>query len=219
MWKPGFIYAERVRARLDGFRRAFCIYSTHHRGDAKRPGMVMGLDRGHACVGMAYRVAPDRAPATLAYLRAREQVNGVYREARVPLTLLDSEYRHVTAIAYIVERAHPSYAGALPLTRQAALIRGAKGISGPNLDYLVNTVAHLRELAIREPDLERLLVLSGPLFSRGTCCPETAVRPGSRALLAACRTPARGVPLMRPADRRRFVYRMQMAKWAARPEG
>ena len=56
MWRPGFAYEEAQHARLTGYRRCFCIYSVYHRGTPERPGMVLGLDRGGACEGIAYRV-------------------------------------------------------------------------------------------------------------------------------------------------------------------
>ena len=57
MWRPGFAFEEARRARLTGYRRCFCIYSVHHRGTPERLGMVLGLDRGGACEGIAYRIA------------------------------------------------------------------------------------------------------------------------------------------------------------------
>ena len=79
MWRPGFAYEEAQRARLVGYRRCFCIYSVHHRGSPERPGLVLGLDRGGACEGIAYRIAAPRADETYQYRRARELINGVYR--------------------------------------------------------------------------------------------------------------------------------------------
>ena len=118
MWRPGFAHAEAVHARVDGWRRGFYIYSTHHRGTHARPGLVLALDRGGACEGIAYRIPAAEAARTLAYLRAREQVNGVYREARVIARLEDGSGRHVDAIAYVAERAHPSYAGSCRSVRR-----------------------------------------------------------------------------------------------------
>ena len=166
MWRPGFAFVEAVPARLTGYRRCFCIYSVNHRGAPKRPGLVLGLDRGGVCDGVAYRIAPEHARATADYLRVREQVNGVYREAHLPVTLHEAERREVLAQAYIVERAHPSYTGPLTALQQAHLIRGAKGISGTNLDYLINTLAHLATLDIHASDLQRILTLIGPHFAR-----------------------------------------------------
>ncbi|HYD15448.1 MAG TPA: gamma-glutamylcyclotransferase, partial [Hyphomicrobium sp.] len=164
---PGFAYAESRRARLTGYHRAFCIYSIHYRGTERRPGLVLGLDRGGVCEGIAFRLAPETRAETLAYLRRRELIYSVYREALVPLeiaTTSESEpHRTVWGLAYIAERAHPAYAGRLSLPREAALIRRSAGRSGTNLDYLLSTRRHLLDLGIREPRLDRLVALAGPL--------------------------------------------------------
>src|SRR5260370_33351035 len=79
MWRPGFSYLERVLARLYGAHRALCVLSHVHRGTPERPGLVLGLDRGGTCRGIAYRTAAKHRGATVAYLRAREQVTAGYR--------------------------------------------------------------------------------------------------------------------------------------------
>ncbi len=213
MWRPGFEFEEAIPARLTGYRRGFYVYSTNHRGTAKRPGLVLGLDRGGVCDGVAFRVSATHARATGAYLRAREQVHGVYRETLVPVTLHEANHREVLAQAYIVERAHPSYTGALPLHVQANLIRGARGVSGANLDYLVNTLSRLETLGIDEPELRRLMTLIGPHFARGADDPQSGSRP--RALLNICRRLPFKAPLFHLSERRRFVFRRQLAMWAA----
>jgi cation transport protein ChaC len=160
-------------------------------------------------------VSAANAVETIAYLRSREQVNGVYREARLPVEITEGENREVTALAYIVERAHPSYAGRLPLTMQARLIRGAQGVSGLNLDYLISTLRHLAELGIRERELERILTLIGPYAAR-----VPATSRGSAAAVGILRA-ARGQPVsvrrMRPEQRRRFLYRLLLSANGARP--
>jgi glutathione-specific gamma-glutamylcyclotransferase len=214
MWRPGFEYAESVRARLTGFRRCFCIYSVNHRGAPARPGLVLGLDRGGVCDGVAYRIAPENARSTAEYLRVREQVNGVYREAHLPVTLAGPKHREVLAQAYIVERAHPSYTGPLSLATQAQLIRGARGISGNNLDYLINTLTHLDTLGIAEPELRRIMTLIGPHFGRAAF--EGLASPRVASLLKVCRRMPFDAPVTRPGDRRRFIHRRQIAMWAGR---
>ncbi len=212
MWRPGFAHDRAVRAHIEGWRRGFCIYSTHHRGTHARPGLVLALDRGGTCSGLAFRVPAADAATTLAYLRAREQVNGVYREQPVKAKLHDGSGETVDALAYVVERHHPSYAGRLPLVEQVRLIRGTAGISGPNLHYLISTLQRLEELGICEPGLKRLMVLAGPHLARhphGDHVARTA-----RSLMSHCaRFPCR-VPLMRKGDRRRFMHRLRIAEWA-----
>ena len=89
MWRPGFAYVERRLALLRGWRRRLCVYSHVYRGTPERPGLVLGLDRGGACAGVAFRVEAALAEATLHYLREREQVTAVYLERSVPLRLDD----------------------------------------------------------------------------------------------------------------------------------
>ena len=203
MWRPGFVFTDRTWARLSGYRRSFCIYSVYHRGTPLRPGLVLGLDRGGVCEGVAYRIEAARAAQTIAYLREREQVTGVYREALVPVTLLRGERPEVSALAYLVERAHPSYAGMLPVALQARVIRAAEGRSGGNLEYLISTLSHLEELGIREPELERVLTFTGRLLTRGA-----SVEASVKALRRAAQgKPAVGIARLRPGERKRFIHR------------
>ena len=208
MWRAGFAFEEARRARLVGYRRSFCIYSTHHRGTEARPGLVLGLDRGGVCEGIVFRVAAKQAVDVLHYLRERELVSGVYREVNVPIDI-EGPGGHVRATAFVAERAHPSYAAALPLAVQARLIRGARGLSGANLDYFINTMRHLGELGIRERALERLLALTGSHFARAPGAPPES--PRVAALQRASRDKVGGgFRRLRPGDRNRFPYRRHM---------
>ena len=157
MWKPGFDHIDRQPARLNGAHRQLCVYSFVHRGTAEIPGLVMGLDRGGACRGAAYRVAPENWNRTVEYLRAREQVTMVYREANVRLRLLGPEPRDVTALCYMVDRQHEQYAGNLSIDEQLKFVRQGVGRSGANPEYVKATVAHMREAGIRDAKLEELV--------------------------------------------------------------
>lgn len=154
MWRPGFAHVEARRARLFGYRRALCIYSFVHRGTPARPGLVLGLDRGGSCVGMAFRVVGDSRDEVIAYLREREQVTGVYLERMLPLKLETGE--RVEAVAYIADRRHEQYAGALDAADAAAVVTGAAGQSGPNEAYVLSTIERLQALGIRDRWLEHV---------------------------------------------------------------
>jgi len=155
MWQPGFEFRDSEPALIHGFHRSLCVYSFVHRGTPQRPGLVLGLDRGGSCHGMAFRVAVEKWDETLAYLRAREQVTSVYLEAMRPVRLLDSG-RKVEAVAYVVDRGHRQYAGKLDTGRLLALINQGRGRSGKCTDYVWSTLDHLREMDIHDSHLEAL---------------------------------------------------------------
>ena len=161
MWRPGFPYEEAVHATLIGAHRALCIYSWTHRGTPRHPGLVLGLDMGGTCEGIAFRVGARHRHATLAYLRRREQVSNVYRPVLRWVRLKDGEPETVQALCYMVNRNHRQYAGVLPFAEQARLVRRSQGRSGKNTDYVVNTVRHLRECGVVDKKLERLIPLLG----------------------------------------------------------
>ncbi|MBP9755471.1 MAG: gamma-glutamylcyclotransferase [Phenylobacterium sp.] len=157
MWRPGFAYVERQSATLHGRRRAFCIYSVHHRGTYERPGLVLGLAPGGAVRGAAYRVAESHWAETYAYLREREQPTETYVESSAHVRLGDG--RRVETLVFLSDTGHPQWAGALSLERQAQLIAGATGLSGKNVDYLRDLVEHLRAEGVHDVVMARLLGL------------------------------------------------------------
>ncbi len=154
IWRPGFPYLERQAARLIGAHRSLCVYSWVHRGTQSRPGLVLGLDRGGTCRGIAFRVAPEAWDGVVAYLRGREQVTAVYVEKVRPVRLADGTA--TTALTYLVDRFSPQYAGKLDEETQFRLVSEAEGQSGANRDYVINTAAHLAELGMPDAGLERL---------------------------------------------------------------
>ena len=156
MWRPGFDFIDRVEARLIGAHRALCVYSFVHRGTPERPGLVLGLDRGGACRGIAYRVAAAERAKTVAYLRAREQVTMVYRECTRRITLKRAPKQPIPALCYVVDRSHPQYAGRLTLEQQLHLVRQGHGSSGVNRDYVLAAVAAMEALGLRETELHLL---------------------------------------------------------------
>ncbi len=156
MWRPDFAHLERVPARLIGLHRALCVFSFVHRGTPERPGLVLGLDRGGMCRGIAFRVAASRRAETIAYLRAREQVTAVYLETVRQIELEDRERRKVRALCYTVDRSDVQYAGRLSLAERLHHVRQGHGRSGANRDYVLETVHALETLGYRETDLHLL---------------------------------------------------------------
>ena len=156
MWRPGFEFLERRPGRVMGAHRALCVYSFVHRGTPEKPGLVLGLDRGGNCRGIAYRIAADRGVETIEYLRAREQVTMVYRETWRSVWLEDDPSRRVQALCYMVDRGHEQYAGRLSLAEQLHYVRQGHGRSGNNREYVLATVKEIEQQGVRDVELHRL---------------------------------------------------------------
>jgi cation transport protein ChaC len=159
IWRPGFEFLERVPARLIGEHRALCVYSFVHRGTAEKPGLVLGLDRGGACRGVAFRVAEKNRAATIAYLRAREQVTSVYREVTRSVWLENDARQRVGALVYVVDRGHGQYAGHLSLAEQLRHVLQGHGQSGANRDYVLSTVKAIEAEGFRDAQLHQLATM------------------------------------------------------------
>jgi len=177
MWRPGFVFEEASRALLEGAHRELCCRSTIHRGTPRVPGLVLGLDKGGQCEGMAFLVPPRLDLETRHYLKRRENMNNVYAAVKRPVKLLDGNGRTVLALCFFMDRHHRQYTGRLPLDVQAAIVRRGVGKSGRNVDYVVNTVAHLRQLGVYDARLEPLMAMLGHgvvkdcLLGDGECAP------------------------------------------------
>ncbi|MBT3465769.1 MAG: gamma-glutamylcyclotransferase [Rhodobacteraceae bacterium] len=156
LWNPGFEITVRAVATLPNYARSFCMRSIHHRGTVDDPGLVLALDErsGAQCAGVAFAVAAGKEDETLQYLRERELVSSAYLEKILTLNLADG--RRVEAVTYVIDESHEQYCSDLPLEEQAQIIANAVGGRGPNWEYLYNTASHLRDIDLRDPDLEWL---------------------------------------------------------------
>jgi len=153
MWDPGFAHDFACTALVRGYHRAFCIYSVRHRGTHEKPGLVLGLNRGGACRGIAYRVPATAVAGALDALWAREMSRAVYMPRTVRVSLADGP---VQALAFVANTQHKHYTGDLALEDTAQIIACCSGQRGHNIDYLSNTLRHLDELGVRDATLRKL---------------------------------------------------------------
>jgi len=153
MWNPLIFFEEKRVATARGYHRCFCLWSHMGRGTVKKPGLMLGLERGGLCRGVAYRIAEPQAAHELEVVWRREMLSGAY----TPRWLrLDSKEGRVHALAFRVNQTHARYAGRLPEERIIATIAEAIGPLGACATYLFNTVTHLEELGIHDARLVRL---------------------------------------------------------------
>ncbi len=171
MWNPGFTFMEAMPALLRGYHRNFCIWSSRYRGTPKRPGLVLGLDRGGACRGMVFRIAHAHVDDVLAQLWSREMSRLTYRPRLLRVVAAAGPLH---ALAFVADPQHPAYAGRLSEAEIAARILHCKGARGPNIEYLANTLHHLQKLGVQDDRLHRIYVRA--LELAGAQAPVTEMR-------------------------------------------
>jgi cation transport protein ChaC len=154
MWDPGFPHVASLPALVYGYHREFCIYSSRWRGSPEQPGLVLGLDRGGACRGVAFRIASPHVSRSLDTLWEREMRRGVYHPRLLHARLPKGAAR---VLAFVANPRHPGYAGTLPTERTAELIANCHGDRGPNVEYLARTLKHLADLGVRDHHLLRVM--------------------------------------------------------------
>jgi len=153
MWNPAFHYVERRTARVHGFHRQFCLWARGGRGSAERPGLMLSLESGGSCTGVAYRIAPGVAATELDVLWRREMSSWSYRPVWVT-----AHMRRGTepAIVFAVNRSHERYVPGLDTETIARYLATGAGLNGSCREYLFDTAEHLLELGIRDRRIEAL---------------------------------------------------------------
>ena len=144
IWNPGFPHIGAQQGLLRGAHRSLSIVSHHHRGTVERRGM-------------AFEVARHDWADVQAYLEEREQVTAVYRDVMRPVHLADG--RAIRALTFVVDERHEQFAGKLSLEQQLAMVRAGVGLSGRNIDYVLNTATHLQSLGITDRQLQALATI------------------------------------------------------------
>jgi cation transport protein ChaC len=155
VWNPALRIAERRVAQIRGWHRSFCLSMPVGRGRPDEPGLVLGLDRGGICNGVAYRIDEQDIASELPILWSREMLVGGYCPIWIDLLGEDAETFGM-AIGFTIDRDHEHYAGALPQREKIRRLATAGGSWGSSADYLFRTIDGLRKQGIRDVEMERL---------------------------------------------------------------
>lgn len=155
IWNPGVPMEESLHARVFGYHRGLYLWSRVNRGTPEHPGLVLALDRGGSCAGVALRLSAATARAHLESRWHREMAMGSYRPAWLHCALADG--RTTPALAFVMRRDVKSYAGRLPDNIVRKVFDQAQGRYGTTHDYVARTVKALREAGMPDPALEAVL--------------------------------------------------------------
>ncbi|MFH1604363.1 MAG: gamma-glutamylcyclotransferase [Pseudomonadota bacterium] len=164
VWNPLFHFEEKRVVTTHGYHRSFCLWSRVNRGTPDRPGLVLGLDRGGRCRGVAYRIASNKVENELRLIWRREMLTGAYVPRWVKVSDGETDFRAVT---FIINRAGPSYAGRLPPETIIERVMTCHGRMGPGIEYLLHTAEALHDCGIEDRQLQKLCELARALKKQG----------------------------------------------------
>ena len=153
IWNPAFHFAERRTAFIYGYHRQFCLWAWAGRGSPQQPGLMLAMERGGSCHGVAYRLHRRQTESELDVVWRREMGAMAYLPIWVKVRTPQG-IEH--AVAFIANRAHERYIADLDQRETTRLLANGSGPLGHCRDYLYDTVAHLRALGIRDRRMEAL---------------------------------------------------------------
>ena len=155
IWNPEFEVVESRPAVASGWHRSFCLKLTRWRGTRETPALMLALDRGGSCNGLAYRLPPQDHFQQLMLLMVREI------DANPPTNIprwiyVKTGQDTIRALAFVAARQGVAYAGKLPLESVAHILARAAGHWGSAAQYLFRTVSMLHQHGIEDRNLWRL---------------------------------------------------------------
>jgi cation transport protein ChaC len=154
MWNPAISVAESLKAHVRGYHRAFCLTLHVGRGTMERPGLMLGIDRGGSCSGVAHRIRAEEVESELTILWYREMLSGSYEPRWVNGEVEGLGGQRL--LTFVINRAHPRYEAGLSEIDVAQRVAAAEGVIGTNRDYLFRTVEHLTSLGIVDGPMQKL---------------------------------------------------------------
>jgi cation transport protein ChaC len=157
IWHPEFRYDVKTRAVVYGFHRSLCLWSREYRGTPERPGLVLGLEPGGSCRGVAFRLPADNAREQLKVLWEREMRTGSYTPRWLETRATgEGVAKRFKALSFVMNREVTNYAGELDRTTLLETLRTARGRRGTSAEYLLSTVKTLSEYGINDRHLAEL---------------------------------------------------------------
>ena len=171
IWNPACEVVEQQVGVVHGWHRSFCLgWDNWFRGSPEQPGLMLSLDRGGQCHGVAYRLPPDAVQANLLRLFRREIL--VTPSAHISRWVtVRTQSGRLRAIVFAIDRGSRRYVGGLTPEAVADALAVAVGPWGSMAEYLLNTVSHLEALGLRDRQLWRLQELVAERIEAATTPP------------------------------------------------
>ncbi|OUS05340.1 hypothetical protein A9Q96_12020 [Rhodobacterales bacterium 52_120_T64] len=153
MWDPSVEFDEVRHAHCHGYQRSFCLWVEGGRGSKEEPGLMLAIDEGGNCEGLAFRVQADKLDHETFVLFRREMIISAYRPTWLNLDTKDGP---IEALGFVANHDYEGIIPDIPMHDQAKMISRAEGFLGTNFDYLSNTHDHLKLLEIEDTYVSEL---------------------------------------------------------------
>lgn len=155
IWNPGFTWDAYRRATVHGWHRCFSMKMERWRGTPEQPGLMMALERGGSCEGIAYRLPEEDRLAELTNLLKRE-IDGHEDLSYVRWLNVRAEGETHKALVFWALPKGYDFPERPSLETAAHMLARACGHAGSGAAYLHRTVEKLAEHGIRDRNLWRL---------------------------------------------------------------
>lgn len=155
MWDPGVRFEEVRRAHVAGYARRFILKDIYGgRGTVDAPGLMVALDKGGGCDGLAFRISRANLDAETVVLWQRERIGPAYTPVFVEAVASDTR---LTALTFVADHEADLIDAGLTRAQQVEYCATGTGFMGSSLDYLRNIDRQFAALGIQDDEVLALL--------------------------------------------------------------
>lgn len=155
MWDPAFRFEEVRRAHVTGYARRFILKDIYGgRGTVDAPGLMVALDKGPRCNGLAFRISSENTDEATEALWRRERIGPAYVPVFVEVMTADMR---TTALTFVADHGATLIDASLTRAQQIAYCATGTGFMGSSLDYLKNIARQFAALGIQDDEVSELL--------------------------------------------------------------
>lgn len=157
IWNPAIEIESIYKCSIEGYHRSFCFWTVLGRGSEDQPGLMMGLESGGCCDGVAYSIAPEKLETELDLLFRREMMSYVYKPTWVKAKYQDKNLNiGDDMLTFVVDPENDRFCGDIDEQTIIKSLALAEGPIGRNCDYLFQLVEHLQRLGFEDPQMTDL---------------------------------------------------------------
>ena len=149
MWSCGFTPKYIAKAKIHGYSRQACIWSSHYRGTVAKPGLVLGLDQGGSCNGLLLGIPKAQQKDIMTKIFIREMFQGVYYPIILKVKNLEANQKDKLALTFVANKKSQAYAKKMSKQKTQQVINTACGQRGKCIDYWVETEKKLKDLGFK----------------------------------------------------------------------